>query len=135
MSLQIYKPNAKNTGCACSFRFGVDLKAQEPVVFINAIQQHSWDNNKKIGSFSENNFELNKSFKLFTKYNLELFLELFFTNVSLFLLRSIIIYPSIKLYTLLLYKKSIIPRSIKIPRGAQIPIPLTALRNGSIPKV
>ena len=61
----------------------------------------------------KNNFELNKSFKLFTKYNLELFLEFFFTNVSLFLLRSIIIYPSTKLYTLLLYKKSIIPRSIK----------------------
>ena len=51
MSLQIYKPNAKNAGCACSFRFGTDMKTQEPVVFINAIQQHSWDENKKIGSF------------------------------------------------------------------------------------
>ena len=54
MSLQIYKPNAKNAGCACSFRFGVDMKNKEPVVFVNAIQQHSWDDNKKIGSFSEN---------------------------------------------------------------------------------
>ena len=54
MSLQIYKPNPKNAGCACSFRFGVDMKSKDPVVYVNAIQQHSWDNNKKIGSFSEN---------------------------------------------------------------------------------
>ena len=61
MSLQIYKPNAKNAGCACSFRFGVDIKSGEPVVFINAIQQHSWDDNKKIGSFSENRNDPDKS--------------------------------------------------------------------------
>jgi hypothetical protein len=54
MSLQIYKPNPKNAGCACSFRFGIDMKSKDPVVYVNAIQQHSWDNNKKIGSFSEN---------------------------------------------------------------------------------
>ena len=54
MSLQIYNPNPKNAGCACSFRFGVDMKSKDPVVYVNAIQQHSWDNNKKIGSFSEN---------------------------------------------------------------------------------
>ena len=54
MSLQIYKPNPKNAGCACSFRFGVDMKTKDPVVYVNAIQQDSWDNNKKIGSFSEN---------------------------------------------------------------------------------
>ena len=70
MSLQIYKPNAKNAGCACSFRFGVDLKSQEPVVFINAIQQHSWDNNNKIGSFSENRNDPDKS--LTVKLNLSL---------------------------------------------------------------
>ena len=41
MSLQIYKPNPKNAGCACSFRFGVDMKTKDPVVYVNAIQQHS----------------------------------------------------------------------------------------------
>ena len=61
MSLQIYKPNAKNAGCACSFRFGRDMKSQEPVVFINAIQQHSWDENKRIGSFSDNRNNPDKS--------------------------------------------------------------------------
>jgi len=61
MSLQIYKPNSKNAGCACSFRFGVDMKSGEPVVFINAIQQHSWDDKKKIGSFSENRNDPDKS--------------------------------------------------------------------------
>jgi hypothetical protein len=45
----IYRPNSKNTGCACSFYLGKDGN-----VYINAIQQSSWDNNKKIGSFSEN---------------------------------------------------------------------------------
>tara|TARA_R110001583_G_scaffold86596_1_gene226183 strand:- start:4725 stop:5213 length:489 start_codon:yes stop_codon:yes gene_type:complete len=30
------------------------MKSKDPVVYVNAIQQHSWDNNKKIGSFSEN---------------------------------------------------------------------------------
>ena len=70
MSLQIYKPNAKNAGCACSFRFGVDIKNQEPVVFINAIQQHSWDNNNKIGSFSENRNNPDKSLTVkLTKLN------------------------------------------------------------------
>ena len=54
MSLQIYKPNDKNTGCACSFKFGVDLKRNEPIVFVNAIQQHGWDAKERIGSFTEN---------------------------------------------------------------------------------
>ena len=54
MSLQIYKPNDKNTGCACSFQFGVDLKKSEPVVFVNAIQQHGWDAKERVGSFTEN---------------------------------------------------------------------------------
>ena len=54
MSLQIYKPNDKNTGCACSFKFGVDLKRNEPIVFVNAIQQHGWDAKERVGSFTEN---------------------------------------------------------------------------------
>ena len=54
MSLQIYKPNDKNTGCACSFKFGVDLKRNEPIVFVNAIQQHGWDAKESVDSFTEN---------------------------------------------------------------------------------
>jgi len=52
----IYRPNSKNSGCACSFYFGNDGN-----VYINAIQQYSWDNNKKIGSFSENSKNSDKS--------------------------------------------------------------------------
>ena len=47
--LSIYKPNKKNEGCACSFSLGNDGN-----VYINAVQQFSWDENKKTGSFAEN---------------------------------------------------------------------------------
>ena len=54
MSLQVYKPNKSNTGFAFSFSMGEDKKSGEPVLYVSAIAQHSWDSSKRIGSFLEN---------------------------------------------------------------------------------
>jgi hypothetical protein len=50
----LYKPNSKNTGCAFAFKEGVTGKNYEPCVYVNGIQQHSWNETTKNGSFSEN---------------------------------------------------------------------------------
>ena len=52
MSIQIYKPNKNNTGFAFSFYIGQNNKNKAPILFINAIAQHSWDAKKRLGSFS-----------------------------------------------------------------------------------
>ena len=52
--VKLYKPNSKNTGNAFSFSMGVSGKDKEPCVYINAVQQHSWNDKTKTGSFSEN---------------------------------------------------------------------------------
>lgn len=52
MNLQLYKPNAKNTGCAVNF--SISQKGDKPTFFLNAIQQYSWDDSKRSGSFSGN---------------------------------------------------------------------------------
>tara|TARA_Y100000361_G_scaffold69343_1_gene61198 strand:- start:4545 stop:5105 length:561 start_codon:yes stop_codon:yes gene_type:complete len=52
MSIQIYKPNKSNTGFAFSFYIGENQKDSSPILFLNAIAQHSWDSSKRIGSFS-----------------------------------------------------------------------------------
>lgn len=52
MNLQIYKPNSKNTGCAISFQIS-QKNDQEPQFYVNCIAQHSWDEQKKTGSFAE----------------------------------------------------------------------------------
>jgi hypothetical protein len=54
MSLQIYKPNSKNTGSAFTFQKSTDKKSGAPVFYISAISQFSWDDSKKTGSFSGN---------------------------------------------------------------------------------
>jgi hypothetical protein len=54
MSISLYKPNKSNTGFAFSFSRGLDKKSQEPVLYIRAISQHSWDDSRRIGSFSAN---------------------------------------------------------------------------------
>ena len=54
MSLQIYKPNKSNSGFAFSFSMGNDRKSGEPVLYVSAIAQHSWDAQKRLGSFLEN---------------------------------------------------------------------------------
>tara|TARA_R100001015_G_C4607856_1_gene162996 strand:- start:624 stop:1217 length:594 start_codon:yes stop_codon:yes gene_type:complete len=64
MNVAIYKPNSKNTGYAFSFR--VSTQGKLPVFYVNAIQQHSWDDKKKTGSFIKNKDadDKNVSFKL-----------------------------------------------------------------------
>ena len=48
--IQIYKPTPRNTGTACSFSFN-NLDGN---FYLNLIKQASWNEQKKIGSFSEN---------------------------------------------------------------------------------
>ena len=54
MSLSIYKPNSKNTGCGFSFQCGKDSKSKGAALYVKSIQQYSWDSNKKQGSFQGN---------------------------------------------------------------------------------
>jgi len=67
MSLQIYKPNKSNTGFAFSFYIGEDRKNKMPILFLNAIVQHSWDSSKRIGSFSGNKEDPDKNLSI--KFN------------------------------------------------------------------
>jgi len=67
MSIQIYKPNKSNTGFAFNFSMGVDKKNKEPALYISAIAQHSWDENKRLGSFMENKDNPDKNINL--KFN------------------------------------------------------------------
>lgn len=48
--LQFYKPNAKSTGCSCTFSFNFSDK----VMFASMMRQHSWDSQKRRGSFKGN---------------------------------------------------------------------------------
>jgi hypothetical protein len=48
--LQFYKPNSKNTGCGCSFKYS----AKDDCIFVNLIKQASWDDQTKRGSFAGN---------------------------------------------------------------------------------
>ena len=52
--INIYKPNKNNAGFAFTFQIGIEKKNSEPVLYIGAIAQHSWDDSKRLGSFSEN---------------------------------------------------------------------------------
>jgi hypothetical protein len=66
MSISIYKPNSKNTGCAFSFRYGVQ-RNQEPCLYVNSIKQYSWDDSKKTGSFGSNSDNPSKNLSI--KFN------------------------------------------------------------------
>ena len=66
MSLALYKPNAKNTGCAFSFRIGINKKL-EPTLYVSAIQQFSWDSQKRSGNFSGNREDTDKNISV--KFN------------------------------------------------------------------
>lgn len=62
MIVKLYKPNAKNTGCAFSFDIGIGAKKSfEPCVYLRAVKQHSWDAVKKNGSFKNNSKDPEKS--------------------------------------------------------------------------
>jgi len=57
MQYNLYKPNAKSTGCAFSFKIITKDKEgnpSKPTFLIQAIKQASWDSNKRTGSFSAN---------------------------------------------------------------------------------
>lgn len=47
MRLNIYKPNSKNAGCACGFQVGEDSN-----LYITAVQQLTWDDSTKKGTFA-----------------------------------------------------------------------------------
>ncbi|MEK6879021.1 MAG: hypothetical protein AABY22_05405 [Nanoarchaeota archaeon] len=44
MSLQYFKPNAKNSGSACNFAFNVS----DDCIYVNLIKQVAWNNNKGV---------------------------------------------------------------------------------------
>ena len=67
MSIQIYKPNKTNSGFVFSFYMGENLKDKIPSLFINAISQHSWDDKRKIGSFSGSKSDPEKNISI--KFN------------------------------------------------------------------
>lgn len=58
MNLPFYKPNAKNTGVLANFSIG--QRDSKPAFYLNMIRQHSWDANKRTGSFRENNDDADK---------------------------------------------------------------------------
>ena len=62
--ISLYKPNSSNNGCAFNFKSGIDQKSKEPVLYISAIQQHSWNAEKKIGSFSGNKNDPEKNINI-----------------------------------------------------------------------
>ena len=53
MNLSLYKPNSKNSGCACNFSVGKSPNGS-PSFYVSAIQQHSWNDKTKKASFSQN---------------------------------------------------------------------------------
>jgi len=62
--MKLYKPNSSNTGSAFGFQLGTGNKNKEPSIFITAIQQFSWNEKTKNGSFSENSKNPEKSISL-----------------------------------------------------------------------
>jgi hypothetical protein len=60
MKHTLYKPNSKNTGSAFSFDSVKDKEGRN-VLFVSMIQQHSWDDKRKNGSFKENAKNQDKS--------------------------------------------------------------------------
>ena len=70
MSISLYKPNSKNTGCAFNFKIGVN-KTREPVIYASAIQQYSWNEKSKTGNFSGNGSDPDKRINLkFTEFEI-----------------------------------------------------------------
>lgn len=53
MKYTLYKPNSKNSGSAFSFDLTND-RNNKPVLFVSMIQQYSWNDSTKNGSFKEN---------------------------------------------------------------------------------
>lgn len=68
MKYTLYKPNSKNTGAAFSFDSVKDRDGRN-VLFISMIQQYSWDDKKKNGSFKENAKNPDKSATIMLSFN------------------------------------------------------------------
>ena len=66
MNVQIFKPNAKCAGIAANFQISCKPD-KEPVFFINAILQSSWNEQTRTGSFKENQKNPKKTIAL--KFN------------------------------------------------------------------
>ena len=58
--ISFYKPNSKNSGTACSFT----VNPKDASIWGSLIKQSSWNEAKKIGSFSDNQNNPNKSVKI-----------------------------------------------------------------------
>jgi len=70
MSISLYKPNSKNAGCAFNFSIGSN-KNKEPVIYVNAIQQFSWNDSSKTANFSGNSGDPDKKINLkFTEFEI-----------------------------------------------------------------
>ena len=66
--IQFYKPNKANTGNAFGFRMGTkNQQSEEPCVYMTAVNQYSWDDKKRTGSFSKNAQDPEKS--ILVKFN------------------------------------------------------------------
>ena len=77
MSISLYKPNSKNTGCAFNFKMGVNKK-KEPVIYVSAIQQYSWDDKRKTGNFSGNRDDAEKKINVkFSEFEIGGFISAF----------------------------------------------------------
>ena len=68
MKYTLYKPNSKNSGAAFSFD-SVKDKNGKNVLFVSMIQQHSWDEKRKNGSFKENAKNPDKSATIMLSFN------------------------------------------------------------------
>ena len=67
MSLQLYKPNKYNSGFGFSFSMGHDKNSGEPILFVSAIMQYSWDDKARRGTFIKNKEDPEKNITL--KFN------------------------------------------------------------------
>jgi len=81
MSLSLYKPTSKNSGCGFSFQAGLDAKTREPSFYIKAIKQHTWDTAKKRGYFQGNVGKADKNIIVkFNEYEIGSFIHAFRTR-------------------------------------------------------
>jgi hypothetical protein len=53
MNVALFKPNSKNTGSLGDFRIS-QKGSEEPIFYLRLTAQASWDDNKRLGTFSEN---------------------------------------------------------------------------------
>lgn len=63
MKATLYKPNSKNTGCLGSFSLSKKT-GEPPTLYISLVQQFSWNDSSKKGSFKENAKNPNKSLNI-----------------------------------------------------------------------